>query len=59
MPALAWSESDDDSRVLPVRAGAYAGDETKRRSHGSGYTSARPALNFQPDPWLRRWFHRP
>ncbi|SPM36163.1 proline rich protein [Mycobacterium rhizamassiliense] len=41
MPALAWSEADDDSRGTPA-AGR------------SGYTSARPALNFadhaQPRP---------
>ncbi len=54
MPALAWSEADDDSRVLPVRAGTAAGDETKRRSRGSGYTSARPALKFQRTARPRR-----
>jgi Hsp70 protein len=36
MPALAWSEADDNSRVIPVGTGS------------SGYTSARPALNFEP-----------
>jgi hypothetical protein len=54
MPALAWSESDDDSRVLPVPAGVDAGNETKRRSRASGYTSARPALNFQQSARPRR-----
>jgi hypothetical protein len=54
MPALAWSEADDDSRVLPVPAGVDAGNETKRRSRGSGYTSARPALNFQRTARPRR-----
>jgi hypothetical protein len=34
MPALAWSETDDKSRVMPAVG-------------GSGYTSARPALNFE------------
>ncbi len=38
MPALAWSETDDHSRAMPI-AGQVPG--------GSGYTSARPALNFQ------------
>ncbi|OBA57747.1 hypothetical protein A5647_22645 [Mycobacterium sp. 1100029.7] len=36
MPALAWSEAADDSRSLPLG-----------QSGGSGYTSARPALNFE------------
>jgi hypothetical protein len=43
MPALAWSEADDDSRDMPVGAGDYA-----KFGGGSGYTSARPALNFEP-----------
>jgi hypothetical protein len=34
MPALAWSEADDSSRGIPAAS-------------GSGYTSARPALNFE------------
>jgi hypothetical protein len=34
MPALAWSEIEDKSRVMPAVG-------------GSGYTSARPALNFE------------
>ncbi|GBG37308.1 Hsp70 family protein [Mycobacterium montefiorense] len=42
MPALAWSEAADDSRVMPVGAATHGG--------GSGYTSARPAMNFdQPE----------
>jgi actin-like ATPase involved in cell morphogenesis len=41
MPALAWSETDD-SRVLPTGAG-----EQPKSGGGSGYTSARPALNFE------------
>jgi len=48
MPALAWSEADDDSRAMPVGTGESPG------SGGSGHTSARPALNFvhtaQPRP---------
>jgi actin-like ATPase involved in cell morphogenesis len=35
MPALAWSETDDRSQVMMPAVG------------GSGYTSARPALNFE------------
>jgi hypothetical protein len=44
MPALAWSETDD-SRVLPAGAG-----EHPKSDGGSGYTSARPAPNFEPKP---------
>jgi hypothetical protein len=48
MPALAWSEAGDDSRAVPVGTGEPL------RTGGSGYTSARPALNFvhtaQPRP---------
>jgi Hsp70 protein len=43
MPALAWSETDDPSRVMPVGTGEYP-----KAGGGSGYTSARPALNFEP-----------
>ena len=42
MPAVAWSEADDDSRVMPVGTGEYP-----KPAGGSGYTSARPALRFQ------------
>jgi hypothetical protein len=49
MPALAWSEADDDSRVMPVRAG-----KDPKSGGGSGYTSARPALNFQQPARSRR-----
>ncbi len=52
MPALAWSETGGQSRVLPVH-GALGGDETKR-GRGSGYTSARPALKFQRTAKPRR-----
>lgn len=52
MPALAWSETGGQSRVLPVHGG-LGGDVTKR-SRESGYTSARPALNFQRTAKPRR-----
>lgn len=39
MPVLAWSEADDNSRGMPA---------------GSGYTSARPALNFEANAESRR-----
>jgi hypothetical protein len=47
MPALAWSETDD-SRVMPVRTG-----EHPKPGGGSGYTAARPALNFERSARLR------
>jgi hypothetical protein len=47
MPALAWSETGDDSRAMPV-------GQSPQHGGGSGYTSARPALNFdqtqRPEP---------
>ena len=46
MPALAWSEAGDDSRVMPVGAANHGG--------GSGYTSVRPAMNFEQPVQPRR-----
>lgn len=43
-PALAWSEADDDSRIMPV-----APEEYESPHGGSGYTSARPQLAFDHD----------
>jgi hypothetical protein len=62
MPALAWSETADDSRVPPVHAG-----QDPKPGGGSGYTSARPALNFQrtarprrePKPAVMPWYRLP
>ncbi|ORA16962.1 hypothetical protein BST12_20320, partial [Mycobacterium angelicum] len=53
-PALAWSEADDDSRVLPAGG-------------GSGFTSARPQLSFdqdarpepEPAPKIIPWYRLP
>jgi len=44
MPVLAWSEAGD-SRALPA-----SNAEPPESGGGSGYTSARPALNFEPKP---------
>jgi hypothetical protein len=49
MPALAWSETDDHSRAIPIAAG-----QAPNHGGGSGYTSARPALNFQQPAQPRR-----
>ncbi|CDO89386.1 hypothetical protein AWC29_12700 [Mycobacterium triplex] len=46
MPALAWSQAGDESRVMPVAGANHGG--------GSGYTSARPALNFRQPVQPRR-----
>lgn len=57
-PALAWSEADDDSGIMPLRAGEY--DDEPRPT---GRTVARPRaeLAAEPDvigagtgPWYRR-----
>jgi hypothetical protein len=58
-PALAWSEADDDSGIMPIRAGEY--DDVPP----SGLTSSRPragvdvaaepeAFGASGDPWYRR-----
>ncbi|WP_122508794.1 Hsp70 family protein, partial [Mycobacterium innocens] len=60
-PALAWSEADDDSRVMPVPGADYAD------AGGSGYTSARPQLAFdhdtppesKPEPPVIPWYRLP
>ncbi|BBY19888.1 Hsp70 family protein [Mycobacterium stomatepiae] len=50
MPALAWSEAGDESQVMPA-----VGGQIPNHAGGSGYTSARPALNFdQPSVPPRR-----
>ena len=62
-PALAWSEADDDSGIMPIRAGEYDGDyENVPRS---GLTSSHPRAKADPaaepdvigsfaDAWYRR-----
>jgi len=55
MPALTWAETDDDSRVMPVGSGS------------TGYTAARPSLNFEhedlprwePEPKIIPWYRLP
>ncbi|MCV7412738.1 hypothetical protein AWC05_00620 [Mycobacterium florentinum] len=54
MPALAWSEAGDESRVMPA-VGGQIGGQIPNHVGGSGYTSARPALSFdQPAVRPRR-----
>lgn len=60
-PALAWSEADDASRVLPVAGGDYSD------AGASGYTSARPQLAFdheipvesKPEAPVIPWYRLP
>ncbi|MEE3062760.1 MAG: Hsp70 family protein [Actinomycetota bacterium] len=49
MPALAWSEAADESRMMPAAAA-----QIPNHVGGSGYTSARPALNFEQPAQPRR-----
>jgi hypothetical protein len=62
-PALAWSEADDDSGIMPIRAGEYD-DEYEKVPRG-GLTSSRPRAQMDPaaepdvigayaDAWYRR-----
>ncbi|MBI2698321.1 hypothetical protein A9W98_29195 [Mycobacterium gordonae] len=60
-PALAWSEAQDESRLMP----ALASDSGSASGSGSGYTAARPQMKFEreerpepepkasPIPWYR------
>ncbi|SOX54800.1 hypothetical protein MAAFP003_3479 [Mycobacterium ahvazicum] len=52
MPALAWSEAGDESRMMP--AAPAAAEQIPNHVGGSGYTSARPALNFEQPGRPRR-----
>jgi hypothetical protein len=55
-PALAWSETDDDSGVMPIRAGEYsdeAGTPKSRRPVGNFDLDFQPAASAA-DAWYRR-----
>jgi hypothetical protein len=67
MPALAWFETDD-SRVMPVGTGEYP--KSSGGSGNTGYTAARPSLNFdrdarpaskpsKPEPPVIPWYRLP
>ena len=58
-PALAWSEADDDSGIMPLRAGEY--DDEPRptgrtsRARGRGELAAEPdVIGAGTGPWYRR-----
>lgn len=73
MPALAWSETGDESGVVPHAADDYSGrsDDSialsaaaPSRSDGTETRSARPDLKFDPipgdvEPPDRVWYRRP
>jgi molecular chaperone DnaK (HSP70) len=55
-PALAWSETDDDSGIMPIRAGEYSDEAGTSKSRGP---LGDFDLDFQPgvaaaDAWYRR-----
>jgi actin-like ATPase involved in cell morphogenesis len=63
-PALAWSEADDDSGIMPIRAGEYDGEYDKVPP--SGLTPSRPRadvdLTAEPDligASVDAWYRRP
>ncbi len=73
MPALAWSETGDESGVVPLAAGEYSGGaddsigsfaDSPSQSENTETRSARPELKFDPipsdaDPGKSAWYRRP
>jgi len=57
-PALAWSEADDDSGIMPIRAGEYADD-----AKNSPLTASRGPTDFDMDSapmgFADVWYRRP
>jgi hypothetical protein len=60
-PPLAWSETDDDSGIAPIHAGAYP-----EHTSSGGAPSARPQPMFNPAPHPSKsssvadaWYRRP
>jgi actin-like ATPase involved in cell morphogenesis len=57
-PALAWSEADDDSGIMPIRAGEYPDD-----AKSSALTAAGRPVNFDVDSapigLADVWYRRP
>jgi hypothetical protein len=58
-PALAWSEADDDSGIMPIRPGEYD-DEPRDGGHAAPLPLAREefaepdVIGATGDPWYRR-----
>jgi hypothetical protein len=60
-PALAWSEADDDSGIMPIRAGEYD-DNSRDDDRPSPRPRARANLAAEPDvigPAADAWYRRP
>jgi Hsp70 protein len=60
-PALAWSEADDDSGIMPIRAGEYD-DNPRDDDRPSPRPRARANLAAEPDvigPAADAWYRRP
>ena len=60
-PALAWSEADDDSGIMPIRPGEYP-----EQGSTAGLTAARPQVGIDRDsqpvvtrPVADAWYRRP
>lgn len=59
-PALAWSEADDASGIMPVRTGEYPvprnddGPATTRPRHASGAAARSRPAGSAAEPWYRR-----
>lgn len=55
-PALAWSEADDDSGIMPLQAGEYddVRDEPPPRRSAAPVPVDEPEPFGAPDPWYRR-----
>ena len=53
-PALAWSEADDDSGIMPIRAGVYDDEPTRRdpspRPRARANLAAEPVTGRPPTP---------
>jgi actin-like ATPase involved in cell morphogenesis len=57
-PALAWSEADDDSGIMPIRAGEYA-DDPKSAPSTASQGPASLGLNSAPTGYADVWYRRP
>jgi actin-like ATPase involved in cell morphogenesis len=57
-PALAWSEADDDSGIMPIRAGEYSDDATSSPLTAAG-TPANFDVNSAPIEVADVWYRRP
>jgi hypothetical protein len=60
-PALAWSEADDDSGIMPLRPGEY---DDEPANGGIAPLRARPLRDVAPEPVVTRairdaWYRRP